>query len=212
MHTMASPVSPRRARRRERTRQELLTAARALIAERGVAELRVSDVTERIDIALGSFYSHFETKDQIVEAVLSETVAALADAIGDVGDHLEDPAEATSIGIRKLVGLCDTDPELARLLVRLEDAEPRFERMVWPRAQRIMRRGIDTGRFQVEDDALALTIAIAGVLAAMRAAVDGRVSGDAGAACAAALLRSLGIDHDEARAIAARPLPSLPGG
>src|SRR5437764_3640167 len=109
MHAMTSPVSPRRTRRRDRTRQELLTAARALIAEKGVADLRVSDVTERIDIALGSFYSHFETKDQIVETVLSETVSALADAIGDVGDHLEDPAEAMSIGIRKLVGLCDTD-------------------------------------------------------------------------------------------------------
>jgi len=206
---MTASVS-RRERRRERARQELLTAARELIAEKGVAELRVSDVTERIDIALGSFYSHFETKDQIVEEVLSETVSALADAIGDVGDHLEDPAEAMSIGIRKLVGLCDSDPELARLLVRLEDAEPRFEQMVRPRAERIMRRGVETGRFRVDDESLALTIAIAGVLAAIRAALDGRVSGDAGGACAAALLRSVGIDHDEAQAIAAGPLPSLP--
>ena len=42
MHAMTSPVSPRRTRRRDRTRQELLTAARALIAEKGVADLRVS--------------------------------------------------------------------------------------------------------------------------------------------------------------------------
>jgi len=205
---MTAPVS-RRERRRERARQELVGAARALIAEKGVAELRVSDVTERIDVALGSFYNHFETKDQVVEAILAETVSALANAIGDVGDHLEDPAEAMSMGIRKLVGLCDTDPELARLLVCLEDAEPRFERMVAPRAGRIMRRGVEGGRFRVEDEFLALTIAIAGVLAAIRAAVDGRVKVDAGAACAAALLRCVGIDDDEARAIATRPLPDL---
>jgi len=203
-------VSTRVNRRRERTRKELLGAARALIAENGVGDLRVSDVTERSDVALGSFYSHFATKDEIVEAILAETVSALADAIGDVGDHLDDPAEAMSVGVRRLVGLVDSDPELARLLVRLEDAEPRFERLIWDRAERIMRRGVESGRFRVDDGALALTIAIAGVLAAIRARVVGRVGAGAGSAAAAALLRSAGIDHDEAVAIAARPLPSLP--
>jgi len=206
---MSAPVS-RRTRKRERTRQELLGAARALIAEKGLADLRVSDVTEATDVALGSFYSHFETKDEIVEAILAETVSALADAIGNVGDHLDDPAEAMSVGVRKLVGLCDSDPALARLLVRLEDAEPRFEGMIWARAERIMRRGIDSGRFRVQDGTLALTIAIAGVLAAIRAVSDGRAAPGAAAACAAAVLRSAGIDHDEALAIAARPLPEVP--
>lgn len=207
---MTAPSS-RRDRRRERTRKELLGAARALIAENGVADLRVSDVTERIDIALGSFYSHFETKDDIIEAVVSETVTALADSIGDVVDQFEDPAEAMSVGIRQVIGICDTDPQLARLLVRLEDAEPRFEQMVWGRTQRVMRRGVKTGRFRVDDWALALTIAIAGVLATIRAVVDGRVKRDPATACAVALLRSVGIDHDEAIEIANRPLPSITG-
>lgn len=205
---MATPTS-RRERRRERARNELVSAARALIAESGVAELRVSDVTERSDVALGSFYSHFETKDEIIDAVVSETVTALADAIGDVGDHLDDPAEAMSVGVRQLVGICETDPELARLLVRLEGAEPRFEQMIWARADRIMRRGVEQGRFRVEDGTLALTVAIAGVLATIRAVVERRVDGNPASACSAALLRSVGIDHDEALEIAARPLPAL---
>src|SRR5581483_6997629 len=123
-------MTTRRDRRRERARSELVSAARTLIAEHGVADLRVSDVTERSDVALGSFYRHFETKDDVIDAVISDTVSALADAIGDIGDHLEDPAEAMSVGARKLIGLGESDPELARLLVRLEDAEPRFERMI----------------------------------------------------------------------------------
>jgi AcrR family transcriptional regulator len=195
-------MSTRVSRKRERTRSELLSAARALITEKGVAELRVSDVTERTDVALGSFYNHFETKDHIVEAILAETVSALADTIGDAGDQLDDAAEAMSAGVRRLVGLVDTDPELARLLVRLEDAEPRFEQMIWERAERIMRRGIESGRFRVDDAALALTIAIAGVLATIRARVDGRVGAEAGGACAAALLRAVGVPHDEAERIA----------
>jgi AcrR family transcriptional regulator len=198
-------MTTRVSRKRERTRSELLGAARALIAERGVADLRVSDVTERTDVALGSFYNHFETKGHIVEAILADTVSALADAIGDVGDHLDDPAEAMSVGVRRLVGLVDSDPDLARLLVRLEDAEPRFERMIWERSERIMRRGIESGRFRVEDGTLALTIAIAGVLATIRARVDGRVGADAGTDCATALLRAVGIPHREAVRIAKEP-------
>jgi len=197
-------------RKRERTRTELLSAARALIAEKGVGDLRVSDVTERSDVALGSFYNHFETKDHIVEAILADTVSALADAIGDAGERLDDPAEAMSVGVRRLVGLCNTDPELARVLVRLGDAEPRFERMIWDRADRILRRGVAQGRFRVDDPTLSLAIAIAGVLATIRAVVDGRVEGEPAVACATALLRSVGIAHAEARRIAARPLPELP--
>ncbi|MFE3001695.1 TetR/AcrR family transcriptional regulator [Nocardia sp. NPDC059246] len=207
---MAHPTS-RRDRKRSRIRNELVTAARSLIAEGGVADLRVIDVTERCDVALGSFYSHFKTKDDIIDAVVEETVTSLADTIGDVGDRLDDPAEALSVGARRLVGLCQTDPVSAQLLVRLEDAEPRFEQMIWVRAERIMRHGVETGRFRVEDPTLALTIAIAGVLAVIRGVVDGRLDRDidAEAACAATILRAVGIDRDEISAIVSRPLPSF---
>jgi AcrR family transcriptional regulator len=204
-----SDTSSRRARKRVRTRSELLGAARSLIAEHGVAGLRVSDVTERTDVALGSFYSHFETKDDIVEAVVAEAVTALADTIGDIGDHLDDPAEAMSVGVRKLVGLCENEPELARLLVKLDDAEGRFEQMIWPRASTIMERGAASGRFRVDDPALMLTLAIAGVLATIRAVVEGRVGVEAANESAAGLLRLVGIDPVEAAEIAHRELPAL---
>lgn len=206
--TVGQPGS-RRARKRVRTRTELVGAARSLIAEHGVAALRVSDVTERTDVALGSFYSHFSTKDEIVEAVVADAVIALADAIGDVGDHLEDPAEGMSVGVRRLVELCRTEPDLARLLVRLDDAEGRFQSMIWPRAHRIMERGAASGRFRVTDANLLLTLCIAGVLATIRAVVEERVAADAGTESAVALLRLVGIDHAEAVEIATRELPAL---
>ena len=203
------PEESRRERKRLRTRKELVGSARSLIAEHGVASLRVSDVTERTDVALGSFYSHFQTKDEIVAAVVADTVTALADAIGDVGDHLEDPAEAMSIGARRLIELCRTDPELARVLIRLDDGEPRFRDMLWPRAYRIMERGATSGRFTISDPSLMLAIAIAGVFETIRAVLEQRVRADVASDCAAALLRLVGIAHDEAIEIAARPLPAL---
>jgi AcrR family transcriptional regulator len=190
-------------------RRELLDSASSLIAEHGVAGLRVSDVTERTDIALGSFYSHFQTKDEIVAAVVEDTVTSLADAIGDVGDNLDDPAEAMSVGTRKLIELCRTDPELARLLVRLDDGEHRFQELIWPRASRIMRNGAGIGRFPITDPDLMLTIAIGGVFATIRAIVEGQFDDGVAGDCAEALLRLVGIDPSEARAIARRELPPI---
>jgi AcrR family transcriptional regulator len=202
------PVStPRRERKRLQTRAELLAAARELIAEHGVDGLRVADITERTDVALGSFYSHFESKDLVVEAVVADTVRGLADAIAATGAALEDPAEALSVGVRRLVGLCASDPDLARLLSHLDRAESRFEGMIWPQAFAVMERGVASGRFAVADPVLALTIAIAGVLATIRGVIEERLAGDAATGCAVALLRSVGLSFAEADEIAHRPLP-----
>lgn len=197
-------------RKRAKTREDLITAARALIAEHGVAGLRVSDVTDRSDVSLGAFYSHFDTKEAVVEAVVETTVTTVAEAVAAAGAVLEDPAEALSVGVRSLVALCATDPDLARLLVHLDQAEARFEHLLWPQAFPVIERGVAAGRFDVEDPALALAIAIAGVLATIRGVTEGRFGPDAGIGCAVALLRSVGLGRDEAAAIAARPLPDPP--
>lgn len=205
---MSAPLS-RRERKRQRTRVELIDAARSLIAERGVTELRVSDVTDRTDVALGTFYSHFQTKEQIVEAVITETVSLLTNLVADIGDQLDDPAEAVSVGVRQMVGLAAFDPELARVLVRLTDAEPRFESILWPRAERIMRRGAESGRFRVDDVTLSLKIAIASVFATLRTSMESAYSIDPAHACAVAVLQGVGIPYDEAGEIAARPMPAI---
>jgi AcrR family transcriptional regulator len=202
-------TTSRRARKQARTRSELLESARALIAERGVAGLRVSDVTERSDVALGSFYSHFECKDEIVEAVVADAVSSLADALGDVGAQLDDPAEGMSVGARQLVGVGRNEPELARLMLALDHAEDRFQEVIYPRALTIMRRGVESGRFTADEPELLLTLAIAGVFAGVRLALESPTEAELPSRCATALLRMVGLSDGEARAIAHRPLPEL---
>ena len=48
-----------------------IRAARELIAKRGLEDLRVSDETERADLAFGTFSNQFKTKDDIIEAAAS---------------------------------------------------------------------------------------------------------------------------------------------
>ena len=79
----------------ERTKAALLEAAIKLFAERGIYLTRVEDITERADVAKGSFYNYFGSKDVLVAEILSEAIQTLEerhlkplDAIGAVPQRL----------------------------------------------------------------------------------------------------------------------------
>ena len=203
---MTAAPSARRDRRRAKVRSDLLDAARLLIASRGLAELRVSDVVEQADVALGTFYSHFASKEEMVEAIVADAITALAVKVADLGPHL-DPAHALSIGVRRLVGLAETDPDLARLMLRLDSAERVLESLVWEQAVAIMQRGAESGRFETGDVHLTLRIAVAGVFVTIESALASEQP-NAAEECATVLLQAVGITREEAQAIAQLPLPA----
>jgi len=64
-------------RRRDRRRQEIIAAARQIIAEKGVTGLTIQDVTETADMAVGSFYTYFDSKEALLEAVIWEDLQRL---------------------------------------------------------------------------------------------------------------------------------------
>jgi len=206
---MSDGAPTRTERRRARTRESLVTAARSLIAENGVSGLRVGEITERADVALGSFYNHFESKEEVVEAIVADTVRAIAAANTPLIESLDDPAEAASVSYRRFVRLADEDPELARLLVNLDRAEARSESMLVPEAQKTLERGVETGRFEIVDTSVALTAIIGGAVAVIQGILEKRLPGDADIPAAQGMLRSLGIPAGEAREIAGRDLPEM---
>ncbi|MBX7234374.1 MAG: TetR/AcrR family transcriptional regulator; helix-turn-helix transcriptional regulator [Caldilineales bacterium] len=65
---MASLTRPER--RRQRRRQQIIDAARTVIAQKGVADLTIADVTAAADVAVGSFYTYFEGKQELLEAAV----------------------------------------------------------------------------------------------------------------------------------------------
>jgi AcrR family transcriptional regulator len=197
----------RRDRRKLEARARLLTAARQVIAEHGAANLRINDVTDLADIGFGTFYSHFESKDAIIEAVVAEAVAGFAAAIGSAALAVEDPAETASISYRRFLRFAADEPELAGVLVNLDRADRLFEEALAPYARETLERGIRSGRFAIEDLELCLTSVSAAALAAIRGVLAGRLSPDAGRIGAELMLRAFGLDRDAAREVARRELP-----
>jgi len=56
----------RRERRAGETRLRLFRCALALIAERGLPNVTVEDITEAADVGKGTFFNYFETKDHVL--------------------------------------------------------------------------------------------------------------------------------------------------
>ncbi|NYE13979.1 TetR family transcriptional regulator [Actinomadura citrea] len=66
-----------RAERRQRTREELVASAMRLFAERGVASTSVEAIAETAGYSRGAYHSNFETKEEVLDAVVARVVGSL---------------------------------------------------------------------------------------------------------------------------------------
>lgn len=199
----------RRERRKLEARGRLVAATRQMIADQGPADLKIAEIAKAADVAFGTFYNHFESKDAIVEEVLAEVLAGAATSIGSFALEFDDPAETASFSYRRFVLFAREEPELAAVLTKFSGADELFAESVLPYARKTLERGQQTGRFQLDDVDLTLISVIAMAFATMKAVLAGRVSEQADVIGAEMMLRGFGLDAAQAQEIARRPLPAL---
>ena len=60
----------RNERRKARTRSALLAAGQRLFGEQGFDATTVAEIAEDADVAVGSFYNHFDSKEDLLAALL----------------------------------------------------------------------------------------------------------------------------------------------
>lgn len=197
----------RNERRKARTRAALLQAARRLFGEHGFDGTTVAEIAEDADIAIGSFYNYFRTKEDLLAALLHESLAEQLRQIEARRANITDPAEAISVAHRHLVRLAREQPEWAWLLVRMDVPYRVTDDVLARPAMRDLRAGIAAGRFRVADPRLALRASGGALIAVMHALLLGELGRHADSEHAEGVLRSFGLDPREAAEIARRPLP-----
>ncbi|MBL7489026.1 TetR/AcrR family transcriptional regulator [Frankia sp. AgB1.9] len=96
----AGPAPGARRADARRNRDEILTVARAVLAEQGTqASLR--DVARRAGVGLGTLYRHFPTRDALLETLLHEGFGQLVELAGTLRTT-RSPAEALAEWLRAL--------------------------------------------------------------------------------------------------------------
>ena len=86
---VSKSLSAARSRAEQRV-QRLLDAAFALIDERGTAEFTIQEVVERSKQSLRGFYQYFEGKDELLFALLEESIR---ESVADLGQAVESETE-----------------------------------------------------------------------------------------------------------------------
>ncbi|HEX3675742.1 MAG TPA: TetR/AcrR family transcriptional regulator [Rhizomicrobium sp.] len=75
IHPESPPESQARWRRRKEARRpEILEAALAVFAEKGLSAARMEDIAARAGITKGTIYLYFQSKDAVFKALLVETI------------------------------------------------------------------------------------------------------------------------------------------
>jgi AcrR family transcriptional regulator len=88
-----APTANRFARRKEKTRLELLAAAVRVLAHRGFHETKIADIADEADVGVGTFYLHFQTKDALFDALVDDTVQRLKAAVDETRPAATDPVD-----------------------------------------------------------------------------------------------------------------------
>src|SRR5262249_47695808 len=98
----ARPAGPsgRGARRRDETRLRLLSAAREVMASKGIGSTSIQEITDTADVGFGSFYNHFPSKEAIADAVMEDAL----ERFGAAADRLVEILDDTPEGLPAPVG------------------------------------------------------------------------------------------------------------
>jgi AcrR family transcriptional regulator len=205
----STPAS-RTERRRLRTRAALLAAAREVFASQGVDASTIEDITEAADVAKGSFYNHFDSKDSILRAVAEETLAELARALDVLTEPMrDDPARVLAVCLRHTLRACVEDPILGWFTLHAGDVIALGDVALGSYGRRDVRRGIESGRFHCADPEIAFTMIGGGAEVLLRRRLEGELPAEADIAYTAHALRLLGVPDSEASAIAGAELAQL---
>jgi AcrR family transcriptional regulator len=149
-------------------------------------------------------YNHFATKDELVEAVVSDALASLAGEIIPAEPISGDPAVAAITALRRFVRLAYDDVPFSRLLVNLSRGEEVFLAAISPFAHTALERAAAEGVFEIEDVDVAVATIVGGGLSLIRLILDGQLPPDADATYARMVLRSFGVKPREAARIIER--------
>ena len=144
-----APRVSRLDRRKARTRQALIDAAVRLIAEGRGDRASIAEITEEADIGFGSFYNHFDSKEQLFQAASEEVLERWGQLIDRASAGITDPAELFAVGTRITGRLGWTHPDIAGFLVGSGLDVLDIPTGLAPRALRDIQAGQATGRFTV---------------------------------------------------------------
>jgi AcrR family transcriptional regulator len=115
--------------RGRRTRAGLIAAAKVIFEATPFAETRISDITARAGVATGTFYTYFDSKEEVFREVAIEVLAEMSSSGALDPDDLEGgPIHAVAQATRRYFLTCLHNAGVARSMEQLALSDPYIAR------------------------------------------------------------------------------------
>jgi len=144
-------------------RDRILAAAQAAFARRGL-EAEMKEIAALAGLGIGTLYRHFESRDELLRALITSTRADLLGRIEAALEHSA-PVDAFRAVIQAAVEVYERFGALTELAItgRLSQFRPERHDEFSEAFGRMLQRGIDDGSFRPDLDIEMTIAALAGV-------------------------------------------------
>jgi AcrR family transcriptional regulator len=150
-------------------REAILTAARALASEGGIAAVQIAPVAERAGIAAGTVYRYFPSKTELVAELVAELARSEIGALAKAADVAPGPLSALAAAVATFAARALTDRRLAFALIAepvghdIDDARVKYRQALSGAFETRIRAAI-AGRHLPDQDPAAAAPALVGAL------------------------------------------------
>ncbi|MCM8558141.1 TetR/AcrR family transcriptional regulator [Sphingomicrobium sediminis] len=123
------------------TRAKILDAARVEFGQVGFGETSIVAITQRAKVALGTFYTYFDSKEEVFRALVADMSQRVADAVAPAIADVEDGIDRERAALEAFLRFARTQAEVYRIIDEAEFVDPEgFEQHYRGTAARIGAR------------------------------------------------------------------------
>lgn len=122
--TLESVDKTPRTERGRRTLRAILDAAAREFGERGFHETGITHITQRAGVALGTFYTYFNSKEEVFRALVRDMSGQVRDAVAPGIAAAPDGLAAEREGLRAFLAFVLEHKEIYRIIDEAEFVDP----------------------------------------------------------------------------------------
>ena len=135
-------------RRITRTRLALLEAAQRLFATRSLEGVSIDDIAKEAEVAKGSLYNHFESKEALADELFRMVRGHVASLLDTAVNNALPPPERLVLGAFVILRFAIDHPESIAALIKLSPELLEDKAPLNVKAREIITEGLETGHFK----------------------------------------------------------------
>lgn len=191
----------------------ILHAALRLFAEQGAKNIAISDLAKEAGLSRGTIYNNIENPDELFSVVCELIYLEQRQTTRAEDTEITDPARRLALILRKVIRRVYEEQDWGKFIAQFGMIDPRLGKFWGKLPNRLLLEGRASGRFEFREDQIHSITALGGgaVMGATALVLGGlQTWRKSGSDTAELVLRSVGVDPAEARALSNTSFDPMP--